>query len=142
MHRVLWSLLCVAALLLPVAARADMVVIVSADSGIEHLTREQLINIYMGRYRKLPNDAVAAPLDIDGESAERRQFYSLLVGKSLAEINAYWAHLVFSGRTTAPEEVLSQQAVLERVMRDPVAIGYVERKSLNGKVRVVYEFGN
>lgn len=138
MRRFLW-LLCVLSLLLSASARADMVVIVSADSGVQSLSREQVINIFMGRYRKLPNEAIAAPLDIDGDSPERRYFYSRLLDKTLAEINAYWARLVFSGKTSAPEDVASQREVLARVARDPNAVGYVDKKNLNPQVKAVYE---
>lgn len=140
MKRILWLGLALLCLLSATSVRAELVVIASRDSGIGRLSKAEVVNIFMGRYRKLPNEAVAAPLDIDGDAAERREFYLRLVGKSPAEINAYWAHLVFSGRTTAPEELASQQAVLERVARDPAAIGYVDRKNLNGKVKVIYEF--
>jgi ABC-type phosphate transport system substrate-binding protein len=121
-------------------ARAELVVVVCADSSIEHLSRQELINIYMGRYRKLQNKALAIPLDIAGESPERRDFYRRLLDKTLPEINAYWARLVFSGKTTAPAEVNSQREVLERVANDPNAIGYMEKNNLNARVKVVYEF--
>lgn len=140
MKLILWLGLALPCILSAASVRAELVVIASRDSGIGHLSKTEVVNIFMGRYRKLQNEAVAAPLDIDGDSAERKEFYSRLVGKSLAEINAYWAHLVFSGRTTAPEMLASQQAVLERVARDPVSIGYVDRKELNAKVKVIYEF--
>lgn len=129
-------------LLAPVCARADLVLVVSVDSGISSLSRDEVVNIFLGRYRKLPNGATAVPLDIDGDSMERRMFYQSLLGKPLAEINAYWSRLVFSGRTTPPEDVPTQRDVLARVMRDPVAIGYVDRANLNEKVKVVYEFNN
>lgn len=119
-------------------ACAELVVIVAAESSVTHLSREEVINIFMGRYRKLPDGRLAQPLDIGGEAPERRDFYKKLLDKSLAEINAYWARLIFSGRTTPPRAVNSQDEVLERVARDSSAIGYVERISLNSRVRVVY----
>lgn len=124
----------------PVQATADMVVIMNQDSGVDKLSRQELVNIYMGRYRKLPDDTVAEPLDIEGGGSENGYFYSHLLGKTLAEINAYWARLIFSGKTTPPEVLLSQKAVLDRVLHDKSAIGYVDRQMLNGKVKAVYEF--
>ncbi len=123
-------------------ASADLVLVVSADSGIGRLSHDEVVNIFLGRYRKLPNGATALPLDIDGDSQERRSFYQRLLGKPLAEINAYWSRLIFSGRTPPPEAVPTQQAVLLRVTSDPVAIGYVERENLIRQVKVVYEFDN
>lgn len=128
-----------APLLMAAPARADMVVIVSADSGVRPLSRQEVVNIFMGRQRRLPNGELAVPLDIDGVSPERRYFYGHLLGKTLAEVNAYWARLVFTGKTTAPEEVASQSEVLVRVADDPDAIGYVERQNMNDRVKAVYE---
>jgi ABC-type phosphate transport system substrate-binding protein len=139
MNRFLWLLACMIYLLLPQAQAQDMVVIVSVDSGVEKLSRDEVINIFMGRYRKLPDGVIATPLDIDGETDERREFYQKLLGKSLAEVNAYWARLIFSGRTAAPEDLATQHHVLDRVARDRNAIGYVERRNLSKNVKVVYE---
>lgn len=121
-----------------VPARADLVVIVNAGSGVEHLSREQVVNIFMGRYRRLPDGTAAQPLDIGGESAEFRDFYRKLLDKGPADINAYWARLVFSGRTVPPQAVPSQLEVLGRVASEPGAVGYVERKNLNNRVKAVY----
>lgn len=141
MKRFASMLMWAVALWLPMSAKAgDLVVIVSADSKVEKLSRDEVVNIFMGRYRKLPNGETAIPLDFDGETEERREFYQLLIGKSLAEVNAYWARLVFSGRTPPPLTIPTQRQILERVSRDPNAVGYVERRNLVKGVRVVYEF--
>jgi hypothetical protein len=129
------------AMLVAAHARADMVVVMSENSSVEHLSREQVVNIFMGRYRKLPDDTVATPLDTGRDTPERQLFYRLLLNKTLAEINAYWARLLFSGKTAAPEDVESERKVLERVAHDPHALGYVDRQHLSGHVKVVYELG-
>jgi len=137
----LWLVLYLMVMLTAAApAHAELVVIASAGSRIGPLSRQEIINIYMGRYCKLKNDVIAMPLDIDMDSPERRNFYLHLLDKTLAEINAYWARLVFSGKTAAPEELASQREILDRVARDPNAIGYVDRRNLNAHVKVVYEF--
>lgn len=138
-RRFLWLILCLISLLTVTSARAEMVVIASASSSIGPLSRQEIINIYMGRYRKLQNDVIVTPLDINTDSPERRYFYLHLLDKTLPEINAYWARLVFSGKTAAPEELGSQREVLDRVAHDQKAIGYVERRNLNVHVKVVYE---
>lgn len=134
--RPLLGLIALALCALP--ARAELVVIVNAGSRVESLSREEVINIFMGRYRKLPDGALAQPLDVDGETPERREFYKKLFDKSLADINAYWARLIFSGRTAPPRALKNQAEVLDRVASDPAAIGYIERVNLNNRVRVVY----
>lgn len=119
-------------------AHAGLVVIVSATSPVEHLSRDDVINIFMGRYRKLPDGSMAYPLDVNDESPERREFYKKLLDKSIAEINAYWSRLMFSGRTTPPKS-LPAQDVLDTVARAPGTVGYVDRGKVRSSVKVVYE---
>ncbi|MEW6563290.1 MAG: hypothetical protein AB1400_08695 [Pseudomonadota bacterium] len=129
------------AVLLLLAARyaaAETVVIVNAHSRVDELTREQVVNIFMGRYRKLPDGTIAAPLDSSTDSPERRDFYQKLLNKSLAEINAYWARLTFSGRTQPPEVLDTPQAVAAEVGRSAHAVGYIDRRYLTHQVKVVY----
>ena len=37
------------------AARADLVVIAHPESGVDNLDQKTLVNIFMGRYQKLPS---------------------------------------------------------------------------------------
>jgi hypothetical protein len=119
-------------------ARAELVVIVNVDRDIDYLSHEEVVNIFMGRYRKLAEGISLQPLDIKGDAPERRDFYAKLLDKSLAEINAYWARLIFSGRTSPPLALTNQSEVIERIAHDSNAIGYVERKNLNAQVKIVF----
>lgn len=112
------------------AAGNDIVVIASNGSCLTQLSREEVANIFMGAYRKLPDGTTARPIDLDLESPVRRAFYRRLLGRSLEEINAYWARLVFSGRTSPPDAARGTAEMLERVAKDPRAIGYLERQHL------------
>lgn len=119
-------------------AAAEVVVVVAADSDIESLNREQVINIFMGRYRRLPSGREATPYDLPGDDAAKAAFYAALLGKNLSEVNAYWARLVFSGRTAPPVQTADAAEMLHRVSGAPGAVGYLPRDAVNGKVRVVY----
>jgi ABC-type phosphate transport system substrate-binding protein len=112
-------------------AQAELVLVVNVRSSIQQLTREEVINIFMGRYRKAPNDTTILPLDQEGDAAARRLFYRELINKSLEEVNAYWARLVFAGRTVPPMPVKGTPELLDKLVNDPNAIGYVERNVLN-----------
>lgn len=113
------------------SARAELIVIASAHSAIGQLGRDEVINIYMGRYRRLADGGIAVPYDLDAVSAERKAFYRLLLDKSLEEINAYWARLVFSGRTMPPSGLAGPEELLARIAADPHAIGYLDRQQLS-----------
>jgi ABC-type phosphate transport system substrate-binding protein len=132
-------LLLVPLLWLSHAARADdLVVIVNAGSHVHSLTRDQVIDIFMGRFRQLPSGATALPIDVD-DPAERQTFYERLVHKNLAEIGSYWARLVFSGQATPPFRAPSSRAALQLVATNPDAIAYCYRSAINGRVKVVLD---
>jgi ABC-type phosphate transport system substrate-binding protein len=116
-----------------------IVVIVNPSSGVEKLTRDEVIDIFLGRYRKLPSGRMVLPIDVTESGNQRAQFYQLLVKKSPAEMSSYWARLVFSGQTSPPFQVPDTKTAVELVQNNPNAIAYVDRASLNAHVKVVLE---
>jgi ABC-type phosphate transport system substrate-binding protein len=120
-------------------ASASIVVIVNPQSGVEKLTKDEIIDIFLGRYRKLPSGKMALPIDVAEASPERGRFYQLLVKKSSSEMSSYWARLVFSGRTSPPFQVPDAKTALELVQSSPNAIAYVDRSAVTADVKVVFE---
>lgn len=135
--------LLVAALLFCLTApvRAELVVVAHPKSGIERLTHDEVVNIYLGRYRRFASGLAAEPIDLAGDAESRVQFYRKLVGKSLPEINAYWARLVFSGKTQPPRSVGQAEEAMQLVALRPGTLAYVERAKVDKRVVVVYELG-
>ena len=125
-------------LLQATAAVADVVVIVNPKSDVEKLSRDEVVNIFLGRFRRLPSGLSALPADLPQAQPEKAAFYRLLVNKELAEINSYWARLVFSGRTVPPRQAASDEDLLQWVAATPGGIGYIERAKVDGRVRIVY----
>lgn len=125
---------------LPHAARAqDVVIIVNASSHIRSLTRNQVIDIFMGRFRQLPSGATALPIDV-ADTTLRQMFYERLVHKSLAEIGSYWARLVFSGEASPPFQAPDTRTALKLVAINPDAIAYCYRSNVTGRgVRIVLD---
>lgn len=121
------------------AISSDLVVVVSAKSGIERLSRAELVNIYMGRYRVLPGGRVAYPIDLPDTQPARAQFYRKLVGKDLSEINAYWARLVFSGKTNPPRQASHTAEAVEWIVSREGAVAYLERNRVDERLKVVLE---
>ena len=121
-------------------AAADYVIIVNPKSAVDTLTREEVVNIFMGRSRKLPSGLRALPVDLALPVVAKDQFYASLVGKSAQEINSYWARLMFTGQGSPPRQADSEEEVLDIVASLKGGIGYVDRKSLTKQVKVVFEF--
>ncbi|WP_110686076.1 hypothetical protein [Salinicola aestuarinus] len=133
MNRVRLFLL-VSMLLVAVPAGADILVVVNPDSGIRTLSRSDAINIFMGRYRKLPNGGLALPVDL---VSLKPRFYRALVDKNLAAINSYWARLVFSGEASPPQQSQSAADVHHLLAHNPNVLGYVDSETAWDDLRVV-----
>jgi hypothetical protein len=121
-------------------AAAELVVVANAGSGVENLSSDEVINIFLGRYRQLPSGIAALPIDQPANLPLKAQFYRKLVNKDLAEINAYWARLTFSGKTSPPRQATNATEVMDWLVRTRGAIGYVERDMVDARLRIVMEF--
>lgn len=130
------------AVLAPTSVLAEVVVVMGAGSGIKSLTQDEVINIFLGRYRKLPSGGLARPYDLPAGDETRTAFYRRLVDKNPAEISAYWARLYFSGKTKPPEVSPSPQELIKAVVSVEGAVGYLERSQVDERVRIVLSLGN
>ncbi|HEY6927524.1 MAG TPA: hypothetical protein VI653_28875 [Steroidobacteraceae bacterium] len=131
-----------AALLLMPTGRAQtksLVVIVNPTIGVQHLTRNEVLDIFLGRYRNFPTGASALPIDLDVSSAARSQFYLLLAHKNPADMVSYWARLSFSGKISPPFAVSDVEKAVDIVATNPNAIAYVDRSVVDQRVRVAFE---
>jgi hypothetical protein len=135
-----FTLLTLLSLLAILPVKAEPVVVINAGSGVERLSQDEVINIFLGRYRQLPSGITAMPIDQPADQPLRAQFYRLLVNKDLAELNAYWARLIFSGKISPPRQAASASEVLEWVARTRGGIAYIERNMADQRVKIVMEF--
>lgn len=127
-------------LLLGRGACAEPVVVVNAASVVTQLSQDEVINIYLGRYRRLLTGETALPIDQPESSALRAEFYRKLVNKDLNEINAYWARLIFSGRTSPPAQAASATEVVTLLTANLSSVAYLERSQVDKRFRIVLEF--
>jgi ABC-type phosphate transport system substrate-binding protein len=124
----------------PQANDDRLVVIANRDSGIKQLQRSDLVNLYLGRTKKLPSGITAVPIDASANSEQKKVFYEQLVHKSLPEIQAHWARLLFTGQATPPLQADNAAEVLELIRHNQGAIAYIDRSQINSSVIVVYDF--
>lgn len=134
-----WLLLPALLAIWPAISRADVVVVANARSGIDQLSQDEVINIFLGRYRRLPTGITAVPVDQPAGSSAKAEFYRRLTNKDLAEINAYWARLFFSGKTSPPLQAGSAGEALQMIATIPGGIGYLERGQVDHRLRIVLE---
>ena len=120
-------------------AHADLAVIVNPLSGVEQLSKAQVVNIFLGSHREFPTGIAAKPVDLGGALPEKAQFYRGLVNRDLDQMAAYWSRLVFSGSTVPPVQANNWQDVLQLVATNRNAIGYIDSKNADpARVRIVF----
>src|ERR1041384_4165606 len=134
----LWFAL-VAVPLMQVVRAQTLVVIVNPAIGVQHLSRREALDIFLGRYRTFPSGASALPIDLDINSDERKQFYLMLAKKDPADMSSYWARLTFSGKISPPFAVADGHMAVDIVANNPNAIAYVDRSSVDNRVRIALE---
>lgn len=120
-------------------ASNDFVVVANINSGLEKMSKDEVINVYMGRNRKLPSGISATPLDLSTPLSEKANFYSVMVNKELSEISSYWARLLFSGQGSPPKQLKDADEALEYVAQFKGAIAYIDRKKADKRVKIVYD---
>lgn len=119
------------------AVRAELLVIGHVKNNIESLTAKQVQDIYMGRIRVLPNGKFALP--IDQPSPLRAEFYEKLTGRPVEQINAYWARIMFTGQASPPQQLPSDEVVMQTVRENEGAIGYINKSTVDNTVRVLLQ---
>ncbi|MBP6654040.1 MAG: hypothetical protein KA779_08600 [Propionivibrio sp.] len=122
------------------SAWADLVVVANPKSGIDKMSREEVVFVFMGRWRQLPSGIAAQPVDSPTDSPERTAFYRQLVNKSPSEIKAYWSRLVFSGGARPPVSPDSHAEQVRILASTPGAVSYVERSTVDSRVKIVFDF--
>lgn len=128
-------LLCVT----PMAANADIIVVVHKDMPIESISRVELKQIYLGRLNTLPGTQHhIQPLDQNERSKVFKDFYANVIGFEGVKLQRYRARFLFSGKGRLPETVESSQAILNRVKKDPTAIGYVDVDITDAAVKEIF----
>ena len=124
-------------------ANAEVIIIVSIKNSVTSLTAEQTARIFLGKDDKFPNDQTALPVDQPEGTTIRDEFYLKVTHKNPSQISSYWAKLIFTGEGRLPKVTLDDNAVINFILNNPNAIGYIEDKSftkkLSKKIRIVFK---
>jgi len=119
---------------------ADIVVIGNLQNSNPVMSARDVQEIYMGRKRGLADNAIAYPID---NSDLRQSFYKHLTDRPIAQINAYWARLKFSGNRAPPEIVSDTADIINKVKSNKNAIAYInDRYVEESEVRILFVIKN
>ena len=118
-------------------AAAEVVAVVSAKNPVTALSKNYVADIFLGKTSKFPDGSLAVPLDQAEGYAARDAFYLKFIGKSPAQVKMYWSKMIFTGRGQPPHEVANGVEMKKHLFENPDDIGYIERKLLDGTVKII-----
>lgn len=118
------------------SANADVAVIVHPSFPGTALSKSDFASLYLGRATTFPSGSQATPIDLP-TGPVRNQMLSQLLDKTDAQMAHIWSRLVFSGNAKSLSRVADDKAMLERIAKDPSAIGYVDASSVSSSVKVL-----
>lgn len=118
-------------------AHAQVVVIVSAKSPVNTLSRQQVSNIFLGRSHAYPNGSPAIPLDLQIGTGLREEFTEKVHGIAPSQLNAYWSRMVFTGKGNPPKEAIPPEIAVKLTASNARVISYVDRGWVDDSVKVI-----
>ena len=117
-------------------ALAEPVIIVNA-SNANAIDAKVVKRIFLGKEKKFADGSETVPVNQDASSATRQAFDTDVLKRSTTQVAAYWSKLVFTGKGIPPKELASDAEVIDLVSANPNVIGYVDRASVTGAVKVI-----
>lgn len=107
------------------AQNADFKVIVHPSNPVTSVDREFLRNAYLKKAIRWKHGELIRPIMLSSGEPSSLRFIDEVLRKSTAQLRAYWVQRIFSGRGTPPLEADTAAHVLQRVLADVGAVGFV-----------------
>ncbi len=122
----------------PASAATDYAIF-SLNSEFKPLSRSKARMLYRGKMKSLQGQRIELA-DWPHRSTERELFYQSLLGKDIAQMNAYWASLSFSGKARPPKEISSAEmgSLVIWLQEKPNRVGYAPLESLPSHANILY----
>ncbi|EOB4124788.1 hypothetical protein ACGLQO_002448 [Vibrio vulnificus] len=102
----------------------EIFVVVSHESAIHQMDEREVADVYLGRKRSFGRVDITQVFDRSDEV--RARFFGKVANMRTSQINAYWAKLKFSGRMRAPDVIETDIELVEHLLANPNAIGYMQ----------------
>ncbi|MEZ9198919.1 hypothetical protein [Shewanella sp. 10N.286.54.B9] len=113
--------------------------IFTLNSELPPLSKSKARMLYRGKSKKIGGSLKIVLVDLPETSMHREDFYGMLLGKSVTQMNGYWAGLAFSGKGSPPEELDSDdiKQILKWLNENPNGIAYAPIESVPEEVNIL-----
>ena len=101
------------------------------------ISSHDVSEMFMKRATAWADGSHVKPVDQIVTASVRETFSRAVHGKSARAVKTQWSQIIFTGQGTPPPEVPSDAKVLEFVLANPGAVGYVAGDFPTGAARVL-----
>ena len=115
---------------------ADILVIVH-PANTNEVDAKFVKALYLGKETRFADGSVAKPVMLSGESKVSKIFLDKVVDQKPTQFKRLWSKLLFTGKGTPPEELATSEEVLQLVMSQPSAVGFIDSSAYTNDVRAV-----
>jgi ABC-type phosphate transport system substrate-binding protein len=119
------------------AAPPPFQIVVHPRNPAALLSREFLNDAFLKKTTRWGDGEGIRPVDLEPRSATRQKFSEAVLKRSIAAVRSYWQQRIFSGRELPPPELDSDEAVLDYVLKNRGAVGYVSGHAKVADVKVI-----
>lgn len=113
----------------------EVAVIVHTNNQ-QSLTETDVKNLFTGKLKSFPDGNPAIILSLPEGDPNQSLFNQKVLGRSDAQVKAFWSKLMFTGKGTPPKEV-SAEEMIKLVSENPSTIGIIDSTMVSDKVRVL-----
>jgi len=117
--------------------QAGIAVIVSPDNASSPMNKKEVARLFLKKNKTFRTGMKAEPLDQSNDDATRNSFYKNVVNKNPSQLSSYWSKMIFTGRATPPIMVGNDENVINFVLNNINAIGYIDTRSVDKRVKVL-----
>ncbi len=125
----IWGVAFVALLLgtadLALSQQPEFRVVVNAGNPTTRLTSDQLTQFFLDRSSRWPHGPQVAVVDQSARSSIREVFTRRVMGRTVDSVVNHWKQHMMSEREPPPPVKGSDPDVIEYVVKNPNAVGYV-----------------
>ncbi len=134
-----WQGALIPLVLISATAAAGEVVIGNRGIKIDALTQQQVSDLYLRKLTQLPDGTKIIVFDHKDEEPIKDEFYGRVLNMTPSQLKAYWAKATFTDQSYPPIAYKGDEAVKRLVANTPGGIGYINDKSADGTVKILFK---
>lgn len=103
----------------------DFKVIVNQNNPINKLKRDKISDLFLKKTDVFPDGMKAMPVDLLPNNPIRIEFSDKIHKRRVKAVESFWQQQIFTGQGVPPPVKNTEEEIIEYVMNNPGAIGYI-----------------